>query len=886
MIRLCRIIVLAVVAVVLLAAGVVADYGGWSSNLNEYLRVMMGSSLHGDDPHFPPDAWHLDRAGRWTVWTVKGDPESLEDDNIPIIATAIDGGPIWRSGFTTINVDGASTVYGDSENGGWILAPYRSDSDIGNYVGLTGYYVNSRYRVNTGNIYVQFRMAIIRDQVRLEVYLRNDDSQAHSVGLRHLGDACMGDDDGILYSFIPGRGIVMPELVLTGSDIPDYFELYNDPARPTIALRNTLKLEDCTSPDRVAICRYGQGDWDITPIPDMVVSDYTWALWWNPVVLNPGESRTIITYYGMAAASSSWTSSTGTVGSTARQDPFCVALQGPRALPINYSATETPGGMLESNPFDVKAYVYNLYRGTTVTNVNVHLTLPPGLELVSGDAMQTITSISPESEALPIKWQVRATGRVTGELRYWVSVSGTPGLQKTVTRTIVVPATSSTPIKQGWQMISVPFKFTDPRIESALSLATDSYRAFYWDTQTKDYLPVTTVTPGQAFWINSDVDKSNATVAQDAKPLSGAESYRVILYTGWNQFGNPYLYSIPWGRVKVLASAQDGPITVEEAAARNIIRSTIYWWDADAGEYVYSSSRLTNLVPWYGYWIKALQPCQLIIPPVEQADGGISGDVTRSRLADTTLTSSGDGWKLKLVARAGDAVDSQGVLGMNTRAADSYDEADVERPPSPGDYVAISFPHQDWGINSGSYLSDIRRSTGGSQTWEFVVSTNKQNTDVVLTWPTMMDVPKDYSLKLVDVDGSKAKFMRTTSSYRYNSGSGGARRFKLVAEPGNSGRLLVTGLAVNTSRALGGATLSYNLSADATADVRIRNAGGKTVRTVVTGRGVTRGISNLSWNYRDDAGKPVPAGSYLVEVVATTPEGEVAKAIRPFLVAR
>jgi flagellar hook assembly protein FlgD len=166
------------------------------------------------------------------------------------------------------------------------------------------------------------------------------------------------------------------------------------------------------------------------------------------------------------------------------------------------------------------------------------------------------------------------------------------------------------------------------------------------------------------------------------------------------------------------------------------------------------------------------------------------------------------------------------------------------------------------------------------------VSTDQANTDVVLTWPDLVSLPKDISLKLMDVDGSTVKYMRTTSSFRFNSGTSTTRKFKIVAESGKVGRLMITGLNVGKSKAIGGVTLSYALSTDASADVKIKSAFGKTVRNLAVGRGVTRGISNLSWNYRDDSGEPIPAGSYIVEVTATTPDGEVAKAVRPFMVAR
>jgi len=903
-------------AAVLLAAAVLMapavsvvgqnEYGPWTEVRNEYILVQMGQGGDApvDDPYPIADR---PRSGRWGVWTVKGDPETDKDDNVPLINCAADLGPGGKFGYTTIRVDGRNAIFGDPDSGSWVMPPYNSSKDVGNYIGMppdsyhSGPYINSQFRVTEGNIFVQFRVVPIRDQVRFEVYLRNDDSASHSIGLRHLADVTTNGPstpfggDTVTYPFVPGRGIVMSETILTGTDIPDYLELFDDTRTPQVASRWTLRLEDATSPDRIAIGWWQnmQGnDWDYTTgLPDRIVPDYGLAVWWEPVPLGPGESRTIITYFGMAAASASWTSSSGAVGMMARQDPFCVAVQGPRALPISYSADKPPDEMLGLNPFKIKAYVYNLFRDIDLTNVSVHLTPSDGLELLEGQApMQEIPLVPRESEGAAISWDVRCNGKVTGEIKYWVSASGNPGLQKTVTRTIMVPATGTTRFKQGWQMISVPFKFSDPRIEPALNFAPDTYRAYTYSPQDLEYQTATMVEPGKAFWLESSLDRTSATISRDGRPLSGAETYRIVLYSGWNQFGDPYIYPIPWGRVKVLRDVQIGPVTLEEAAARNWIRRTVYWWNTDLGEqgeYEYSSEPSTYLMPWVGYWVKALQPCQLIIPPVEQPSGGIGGDVARSRVSKASTDAvKSDGWRLKLAARAGNAVDSRSVLGVSSRASDLYDASDVERPPSHKDYVAISFPHRDWGVNSGSYMTDIRRAAGGDQTWEFEVASDQQSKDVVLTWPNLVDVPKSYTPKLVDIDAGVTKYMRTASSYRYSSGSGGVRRFRIVAQAGKTGRLLVTGLSVNTSRALGGATVSYNLSTDATADVRIKSLAGRTVRSLAKGRGVTRGISGLSWNYRDEAGRAVPAGSYLLEVVATTPEGEIAKAVHPFLVAR
>jgi hypothetical protein len=311
----------------------------------------------------------------------------------------------------------------------------------------------------------------------------------------------------------------------------------------------------------------------------------------------------------------------------------------------------------------------------------------------------------------------------------------------------------------------------------------------------------------------------------------------------------------------------------------------------EAEQYEFSSARDKKLEPFKGYFVKALTKCNLMIPVIDQINGGISTSADTSssatKAAVTTVRSNTkDNWRLSIVARAGTVVDTKNLLGVDTRALDGYDASDVERPPHLRNYVAVSFPHRNWGEASGSFLHDIRRSAGIEQTWDMEVTTDMKNTDVVLTWPEIVDVPKDVDLKIIDVDGNVTKHMRSTGSYRFNSGETTTRRFKIVAGPAGVGRLVISGLNISQSKATGGATISYALSTDATTDVRIKKMTGETLRKLAAGKGVTRGISSISWNYQREDGQQTPAGSYILEVVATTPDGQVAKAFKPFVVAR
>jgi len=780
--------VILLAAVTLLVSGAafcqIGEYTGMS---NPYLIVLMGKTdsakLGGDD---------VPRSGRWGIWTLAGDPETTADDNEPIIYPCDDGGPGDSLGYTTIRIDGRSVIFGDSTSGSWLLSPVKSDSSSGNYIGKNGFYVLGQYLVTEGKIWCQFKLSIVRDQARLEVTLRNDDAQAHSVGLRHLGDLTVtGWTDSNAYPYIPGRGIVKSETLMSGNDIPAYFEVFDDPQNPGVGVRNTILLEDATPPDRVGIGSWvnmAADLWDWTPVPFGAVSDYAWALWWDPVTLSPHQTRKIITYYGMAAASSSWT--TG-----GKEDPWCVAVQGPRALAINYDPSVSPDLMLSPNPFKIKAYVYNLDHDIPLSNVSVSLSLPPGLELVSGDAAQVVGLVGRETESAPVEWTVRATGQVSGELTYYVDFAGSPSLSKTVARKIIIPATNTTSFTAGWQMVTIPFNFADPRIESVLGFAPDTYYSYAWNPQTQTYDTLTTVAPGKGFWFYSTINRTAASIASSGRPFTGSASQMIRLYKGWNQIGNPFLYDIPWGRVKVYVDPWTDTMTIDEAYSKGYIRRTLYWFNTTTNEYEYSSDKQTPITPWKGYWVKALKDCYLVMPSIEQIGASVGGyttssvtratkSITRSTVVSTrtrSATNSNIGaWALRIVATAGKAIDRAALIGMDSRASDGYDDADVERPPMMRNYVTVSFPHRDWGVASGSYMVDVRR-TANVQYWDMEVATDMRNTDVVLSWPDFSSLPRNVDVKLVDMSTGATRFLRNTSYYKYNSGNaGGVRRFRVV----------------------------------------------------------------------------------------------------------
>ncbi|HCA48208.1 MAG TPA: hypothetical protein DEP45_12905, partial [Armatimonadetes bacterium] len=93
--------------------------------------------------------------------------------------------------------------------------------------------------------------------------------------------------------------------------------------------------------------------------------------------------------------------------------------------------------------------------------------------------------------------------------------------------------------------------------------------------------------------------------------------------------------------------------------------------------------------------------------------------------------------------------------------------------------------------------------------------------------------------------------------------------------------------AAARSTARGGLEILYTLGNDALVDVEVRNIAGRVVRSLAQNRAAVEGQNTLMWNGLSEAGTAVPAGTYIVQVTARSPEtGEQMSVIRTATVSR
>jgi len=434
----------------------------------------------------------------------------------------------------------------------------------------------------------------------------------------------------------------------------------------------------------------------------------------------------------------------------------------------------------------------------------------------------------------------------------------------------------------GVSMVSTPYDYSDRTIGALLGL--DTVQAAVWDPSTRQYVfypdaPADRFRLGQGIWLKFDRAMELSVQGNFAE-----EPYRIPLSTGWNMIGNPFPRSVDFYSEGVQVEADGQVMSMQQALGSGVLANGLW-------TYMFGGYRLSSeLVPWSGFWVRALRPATLIVhdPSMMSRSTPISDIVNNPRGA---FRAPAEGWLVQLTARAGTVEDTSAYIGVSKDASDGADgRYDVPKPPAArmAPFLHIGFPHGDWGARADMYAVDIRSPISGRKSWDLVVQTNLADADVTLTWPDLREMPRGLTMVLEDLDAGTKRYMRTTSGYTFHTSpqpGGSERRFRITVSQGNVGGLAVTEL-VSTPTKGGAISLGYRLSKTASVTVTVRNIAGRVIRTLAVNEVQGAGPNRLSWDGRNDAGVETPNGTYLCEVRAQTEDGQQVRALRPVMLVR
>jgi len=400
--------------------------------------------------------------------------------------------------------------------------------------------------------------------------------------------------------------------------------------------------------------------------------------------------------------------------------------------------------------------------------------------------------------------------------------------------------------------------------------------------------------PGNALWSNFSASVSGTNLVGENMDVQ--QDISIPLQFGWNQIGSPYSVNVSTTSDIFIQYLGGDVLSLSEAASQGLVATGIIAYSQTTGYNDISTTTdptipMNTLEAWKGYWIRVLATEGVTITYVNP-NAPTRAAKFRTRAA-ANRPSDLNAWRVPLLIRDHAGNTTGAVFGQSARAADSFTPAfDVASPPlfTRAATLSVRFPHTDWsdGVSraGGDFLSDIRR-TGSKTVWNVVVAVPAGDQDYTLAWANTAAVPRGTRLTLVDQASGTRRAMNTTSSFTFHAGANEVTRaFQVIAEPHASTIVQVMNLHATTplTRAPG-ATISFELSSDAETTVEIQYQG-RTVRRLASGRAVAAGVNQFVWDGKDNQGRGMPGGSYLVNVTARTAEGAQTRQIVPLLITR
>ena len=342
----------------------------------------------------------------------------------------------------------------------------------------------------------------------------------------------------------------------------------------------------------------------------------------------------------------------------------------------------------------------------------------------------------------------------------------------------------------GLGMISLPINSnsgfpdavlgTDPGFSLAIWVpASNLYKVYSLLPGTATDFDFPMMAAGQGYWIKTLVPK---TISPNGTVVSTTSNFTVALSAGWNMIGDPFLNRVLWGSLKIKYNGQT--VSLATAHVNGWVREYGWMYDQASGSYKLVDAKRDDpsggpaqryMEPWYGYWLRTLVPCTLVITPPSAAQ--TSGTSAVSALGNDKITAStagnhASGWQVRIGAQNGN-LKSGVFIGKSS--------GDAERMESP--LCIENFVHAYiTDENSGIYASDIRSKVSAGETWMMKVITDIPG-EVSINWEGLSAVPSNIQLFLIDSETGTKVDLKQDKSYKFLTQKGDMdRSFRIVAE--------------------------------------------------------------------------------------------------------
>ncbi|MDD2402510.1 MAG: DUF6531 domain-containing protein [Clostridia bacterium] len=348
--------------------------------------------------------------GRFTIGTTGGNPDNANDNNKKMLY----GHPFSTTSYTTIRLDDINHTYTTQD--------LNFDQDR---LRCTSQYTYNDISVKQVLSIVYNNATQRKDTVQIKYIVKNNDDIAHDTGLRIMMDTMLGANDAAPFR-IPGIGAVTKELELSGDDIPEYWQAFDNLTDPSVISQGNLLKDYSNKPDKVQFTNWRRvynTSWGYTVNPSYTNGDSAVSVIWESMPLLPGDTEEYVTYYGLNEFEQNL------------DDFLSVSITGTASV----EATETG---YEPNPFTVTSYIQNT--GSSIArNVKAKVILPDELKLAPHESMEKDLDNLASGNETQASWRIQIEPQDEERtLTYSVVVSAEGIEPVTVSKNIVVPPLS------------------------------------------------------------------------------------------------------------------------------------------------------------------------------------------------------------------------------------------------------------------------------------------------------------------------------------------------------------------------------------------------------------------------------------------------------------
>jgi hypothetical protein len=320
---------------------------------------------------------------------------------------------------------------------------------------------------------------------------------------------------------------------------------------------------------------------------------------------------------------------------------------------------------------------------------------------------------------------------------------------------------------ESYRIFSIPVQLASTRIEDIFQPVEAKYGGVnntkwrlvhYENGQNVDYgAGLNTIDQGRSYWFNSLGTPPVINLSGTVPAANQSKGFVLALDAGFTQIGNPYPFGISWNDV-----------LAENSGVANIDGvGSLYTYDAAHVAFIKDAPLLKA---WEGGFVHSNAPVQITIPvTTKQERVG-----TRQGFEITATALDQPAWFLPIRVSLGPSFNNYSGVGMHPEAQQGYDHFDGFTAPRFINYLELNSYHPEY--HTPRFSRDIV-ATAANHTWSFVIESNFDEHNAVITWDNQLLGENEAQLFLLDEEAREIIDMKKTDIYTFSCT--GKRTFKV-----------------------------------------------------------------------------------------------------------